>query len=179
MSKNLLEIGLLVSLALASWQPTPALSAATDFDHCAIRGAKEMVTREAKRVKGGVLGRDFHDRVLKKVFETCAARHGINSYKDDRDFADVMVQSEMNEWKPEATRREEKLKAARLEAEEKKAMGDYTECVRSHEQILALASNEPAGTIIQATFASCAKERQEIFDVRKRHDAPYPDILVS
>jgi len=182
MRKDLLEIGLLVLLVLMGRQPALALSpaaASAGFYNCLSDNAKEVVAREAKKVKGGFLHLDFHGRVLKEIWAKCTARlpPNIPVYKDDHDLADVFVQDEMNQWnekrqqkEAEATRRKKELDAPRLKAESDIAMKQYLNCLQRHSITLALNSSEPAETVIKAAIASCQGERQEFIDVHKRYN---------
>jgi hypothetical protein len=78
----------------------------------------------------------------------------------------------------EAQRRKVELDAPRLKAvkeQEATAVRTYYLCLVHHAQILALASNESAEVIAQASFPSCSPERQAVLDVYRRNN----DILDS
>jgi hypothetical protein len=63
---------------------------------------------------------------------------------------------------------------------EDQARRAYFVYLDNHARALSLNSNEPAEVIAQATFASCASERQGVFDAYRGHtNSFYPETMIA
>ena len=59
---------------------------------------------------------------------------------------------------------------ARVEkVEEDRTAANYYSCLSRHAKLLALATNEAADLVAQASLSACPAERAAVFDIRKRY----------
>jgi hypothetical protein len=86
--------------------------------------------------------------------------------------------SKIAKQKSEEEKHKTEMDAPRLrfeKSEEDRASKNYYMCLARNAKTLALNSNEPAEIIVQASFPSCANERQILLDLLKLHKG-YADL---
>ncbi len=105
-------------------------------------------------------------RIVDEVLSSCILRAAI----------DALTGPQREAWMTQAKREvaaqiEKAAPRAKAErADEDQAGADYFLCLERHAKILALASDETADIVAQASLSSCPTERRAIFEVHRRYN---------
>lgn len=155
-----------------------------DFFHACVDREAKAAVRRAFEKNGEVALYGYHNDLNAEVFSICKQRAIATSNRfDDPSYVSVTVDAqakaaavEKMRKEYEEERRQDALNAPRLKAEkaEEDDVGStYYVCLDRHARLLSVNSNEPAEVIAQASFASCAEEKQAVFDIYQRHKKPF------
>ena len=169
-----LALGLLVGPAEAQLRIAPSESAVTDqigdsFRRCASDTALWALRREEGQID--------KKRVVDEVLTLCGLR------MDTPDDVLLGPKQDMHAWidaQMAQARREVSALVGKLaprakaeKADEDQVRANYYSCLERHAKVLALATDEAADIVAQASLSACPAERTAVFEVHRRYD----DIL--
>jgi hypothetical protein len=163
----------------------------SSFHSCVDREVKAAVDRAAQTGDGlSIYG--YHTNIENDIISICNPQLKRETVQDNLSSSnsvysylnaavEAQTQTVINDnirLEVEVDRQKAEQDAPRIkveEAEETNAGAAYLYCLEAHARTLAINSNEPAETIVQASFPSCLEERQVIFDVYRRHNKDFAE----
>lgn len=166
---------LILSLG-ATWFSDPSYAQAS-FRTCVEREAVKESERAVKE-RGDLALYGYHPEINKSVALTCGSNPTQNV--DEYVYINSVVGKVLGKMAialltKEHTETDKKYADGEPRRRVQQAQRDstataYASCLIKHSRTIAINSDEPAETIARATFPTCTKERQAVFDIYKQHD---------